>query len=84
MKYKIFDTQLKDYVAPYHANEYWTLEDAADLAYRRWEEAANQEEEGSAKDYAYQQMSKMLRDPDDIQVKRALQVFDYEMRRVEQ
>lgn len=85
MKYKIFDIQLKDYLAPYNDKEYWTLEDAADLAYRRWEELADSESEGSVEqDYAYKQMSKMAGAPTETEVEMALEVFDYFLQKVEE
>lgn len=83
MKYRIIDMQLNDYVQPYDENEhYWTLEDAADLAYRRWEEVAEREESDSAKDYAYKKMSEMISNPNETQVEMSLEVFDYVLERV--
>lgn len=83
MKYKIFDTQLKDYLQPYNDKDYWTLEEAAGLAYRRWEQAGD-EEEGEQAEYCYSQQSKMVSGYNETQVAMALQVFDYALERVEE
>lgn len=85
MMYRIFDAQLKDYLQPYDEDkEYWTLREAQDLAYRRWEEVADKELEGEHKEYCYNQMSKMVGDADETVVAMSLQVFDYVLEEVEE
>lgn len=72
-----------NYVEPYDEDkEYWTLEDAANLAYRRWEEAVDQEEEDKYKNYCRYRMRKILNEPNELEVSMDLMVFGYELERV--
>lgn len=80
MRYDIIDTQLGDYVAPYDEDaEYWTLEKAQDLAYRRQEEVCDMEETDQEKDRAYDYLSKILKMTTEDEIRRALAIFDYEL-----
>lgn len=84
-QYTIFDEQAADYIANYGKdNEYWTLEEAQDLAYRKWEEAADEAGDGDYKEFCYNQMSKMLGNPSEIIIAMSLLAFDYELKKVEE
>lgn len=85
MKYRIFDMQTKDYLKPYDEDkEYWALEDAADLAYRRWGEIADREENRKGREHAHAQMFDLTANLEEAQVSRALEVFDYCLEKVEE
>ena len=83
MKYKIIDLQLHDYLAPYDEDkDYWTLEEARDLAYRRQEQWRDEDD-----DEYYEQNTKYLNEIEQMttftEIEQALLDFEYKLEEAE-
>lgn len=84
-KYRIFDTQLQDYVAPYDEDEkYWTLNEAKDLAYRKQDEVCDMGETKEDRKEAVFYLNKIALMITEEEIAEALSWFGYELERAKQ
>lgn len=85
MEYRIFDTQLQEYVRPYDKSEkYWTLKKAKDLVYRRQKEVYDTEETKEDQRKALFYLNKIALMITEDEIDEALGWFGYKLERVKQ
>lgn len=78
-KYRVFDHDIGDYVSPYDEDkDYWTLDEARDLAYRKQEDWCA-EEEPEYRQHAYEYLVEIGRMTKAEDIAEALSVFNYEL-----
>lgn len=81
MAYKVYDYQDNDYLPPYNSKKNWTLEEAADLAYRLFERSKDEVGEEGYEAWCYKNMNNLNTHPSERMVAEALAIFDYGLER---